>query len=230
MRWILLLLTLLPLQPFAAQGTETAFPLAAGRIWEYSGLVRWIGPNQRAVSAHVPWTTEILAIREGRNMRGAVVRGWIQELAWYRPGQTPGYSLLLARDGRLYHVATPDSAGALLALTRALESGAALPQGSQLVVDSALAVGHLYGQLDEAGDRSDTFYAWYVESQEAIHPPAGWSMRTSTVLQWRLVYRTVPDHTVLDFVPGLGITHYVYSHHGTVADAEVRLVRVRQAP
>jgi len=159
-----------------------------------------------------------------------LVRGWIQELAWYQPGQTPGYSILLARGHRLYHVSASDSASALLTLQRAIEPGAPPPQGWELIVDSALAVGHLYGQLAERGDRPDTFYAWYVESGEAIRPPSGWLVASPTVLQWRLVYRTAPDHQVLDIVAGLGITHYRYGHHGTVAESDVELISVRQVP
>jgi hypothetical protein len=170
---------------------------------------------------------QILTTREGRDLRGALVRGWIQELAWYHPGQTPGYSVLLARGRRLYHVATSDSASAVLTLQRALEPDAPPPQGWELIVDSSLAVGHVYGQTAETGDRPDTFYAWYVESGKAIRPPSGWSAAGPTVMQWRLVYRTAPDHQVLDVVPGLGITHYVYGHHGTVADSDVELVSVR---
>jgi hypothetical protein len=37
------------------------------------------------------------------------------------------------------------------------------------------------------------------------------------------VYRTLPDHQVIGFVPGLGVTAYRYAHHGTVARAEAVL-------
>jgi len=194
------------------------------------GSARWTRLDQRVDTATIRWTLQILTTREGPELRGALVRGWIQELAWYHPGLTPGYGVLLARGHRLYHVSAPDSASALLTLQRAIETGAPPHQGWELIVDSALAVGHLYGQLAERGDRSDTFYAWYVESGQAIRPHSGWSVASPTVLQWRLVYRTAPDHQVLDVVPGLGITRYVYGHHGTVADSDVELVSVRQVP
>jgi hypothetical protein len=40
----------------------------------------------------------------------------------------------------------------------------------------------------------------------------------------------MPDHHFLDIVPGLGITRYLYGHHGTVAESEVKLISVRPAP
>jgi len=227
-RSLVVLLMLFAPSSQSAQASQAALPLDSGRTWEYRGSARWTGLDQRVDTATIRWTMQILATREGPDLRGAVVRGWIQELAWYHAGQTPGYSLLLARGHRLYHVSASDSASALLTLQRALEPGAPPPQGWELIVDSALAVGHLYGQTAERGDRLDTFYAWYVESGEAIRPPSAWSAASPTVMQWRLVYRTAPDHQVLDVVPGLGITHYVYGHHGTVADSDVQLISVRQ--
>jgi hypothetical protein len=97
-------------------------------------------------------------------------------------------------------------------------------------VDSTLAEGHLYGRMAEPGNRTDVFYAWYVESGETIRPPPAWAAGSRTVLQWRLAYRTMPDHQFLDIVPGLGITSYLYGHHGTVAESEVKLISVRPAP
>ena len=41
---------------------------------------------------------------------------------------------------------------------------------------------------------------------------------------YALVYRTNPDYTEIGFVPGLGIAHYRYSHHGTTAEADAWLV------
>ena len=229
-RSLVVLLILFAPSPQSAQAWQATLPLDSGRTWEYRGSARWTELDQQVDTATIRWTMQILATREGPDLRGAVVRGWIQELAWYNPGQTPGYGLLLARGHRLYHVSASDSAGALLTLQRAIEPGAPPPQGWELIVDSTLAVGHLYGQTAERGDRLDTFYAWYVESGEAIRPPVGWSAASPTVMQWRLVYRTAPDHQVLDVVPGLGITHYGYAHHGTVADSDVQLVSVTRVP
>jgi len=37
----------------------------------------------------------------------------------------------------------------------------------------------------------------------------------------------LPDHTIIDFVPGIGITGYSYIHHGTVSEVKVKLVDFR---
>ena len=226
--WLLVLFILFRPSPLRAQSAAGAVPLEPGRTWEYRGSARWAGPDQRVDSASIQWTMRILEVRDGPDRRVALVRGWIQELAWYQPGQVPGYSLLIARGDRLYHLDAADSAAAVQALQRAVEPGATVPEGSELIIDSTLAVGHLYGGTEGRGTRSDTFYAWYVESSEPIHPPEAWSAANRKAVQWRLVYRTMPDHQILDLVPWVGVTHYTYGHHGTVADADVALVSVRR--
>ena len=45
--------------------------------------------------------------------------------------------------------------------------------------------------------------------------------------QYRVAYRTIPGHVLIYFVPGLGITRYVYDHHGTPASTDVRLIAIR---
>ena len=47
---------------------------------------------------------------------------------------------------------------------------------------------------------------------------------TEKMSQFLLSFRTRPDHTIIEFVPGIGITRYVYVHHGTVAEADVKLI------
>jgi hypothetical protein len=43
---------------------------------------------------------------------------------------------------------------------------------------------------------------------------------------YRSIYRTNPDHVIVDFVPKLGVVRYVYEHHGTVSSVDVKLVKV----
>lgn len=52
-----------------------------------------------------------------------------------------------------------------------------------------------------------------------------WSGGKSASKGWELVYRSAPDHAIVRIVPGVGITSYVYEHHGTVASVDVHLAR-----
>jgi hypothetical protein len=44
------------------------------------------------------------------------------------------------------------------------------------------------------------------------------------VNQYQLVYRTLPDHQIIEFAPNIGITRYTYVHHGTVSETDLKLI------
>jgi len=155
-----------------------------------------------------------------------LVRGWIQDLAWYSPGQRQQLTLLLEIRGALYQLGVGDSAAAIDTLIDAVRDASAAARRSQLVIDSALVVGRLYGQEADRGDRNDDMYAWLVESKGRLSNRPGWLSLATEPTQWQLVYRTLPDDQLLDFVPGVGITRFVYTHHGTVATTDVHLSTV----
>jgi hypothetical protein len=47
---------------------------------------------------------------------------------------------------------------------------------------------------------------------------------------FQLHFRTLPDDTTAEVVPGLGILSYQYHHHGSVADTELQLVEFHPGP
>ena len=80
----------------------------------------------------------------------------------------------------------------------------------------------------DSTERRDSFYAWLVESAEPVPPRFRRFQTGLTDSLYSLVYRTNPDHQIVGFVPGLGVTRYVYGHRGTVADAEAQLIAFRR--
>jgi hypothetical protein len=48
------------------------------------------------------------------------------------------------------------------------------------------------------------------------------------VNRFKLSYRTNPEHEIVHFVPTIGITKFTYVHHGTVSEADVRLIEFHQ--
>ncbi len=95
-----------------------------------------------------------------------------------------------------------------------------------LFLDWPLTEGKRWGE-PEALKRDDLLYQWVVEEERPVRVRVKGVEATGRGTQYRLALRTLPDHTLIDFVPGLGITHYIYSHHGTLAQAEVELVEYR---
>src|SRR5947207_12253483 len=78
-----------------AQDAPSRFGLVAGRVYSYSGTARWTDSAQRVHSSPVRWSMDVLQVHASDNVRAALVRGWIQDLAWYSPGQRKQLSVLL---------------------------------------------------------------------------------------------------------------------------------------
>jgi hypothetical protein len=212
----------------SAAGQGSSFPLEPGLTWTYRGYVSWTGSNGQVHGDSVTWTTTIIAVRTGPNARAALVRGWVQDLAWHEPTKKATYSALMLRRGRLYRVAAQDSADAAEVMESAVGAGASPPDLSNLVLDSALVVEAVYGRDSVTSKRDDNLYGWYVASDRVIAAPTRWKAAKTRVRRVTLEYRSQPDYQRIDFVPGVGITRFVYSHHGTVAEADVRLVSVKR--
>lgn len=172
---------------------RASFPLEPGLTWTYRGYVRWAGSDQRVHGDSITWTTKIVVVRTGPAARAALVRGWVQDLAWHEPSKQPAYGVLILRGGQLYHIAADDSVGATVLVESSVRAGAPAPERSGLVFDSTVAIGRVAGR------------------------------DTVTV-----EYRSLPDYQAIDLVPGVGITRFVYVHHGTVAETDVRLRSVRR--
>jgi hypothetical protein len=74
--------------------------------------------------------------------------------------------------------------------------------------------------------RHDTWYCWCVEEIGPAKLPGAVarSFPSAKARQYSLAYRTNPDHTLHNFVPGIGVMNYEYRHHGTVEDASDTLI------
>lgn len=200
-------------------------PLKVGTSWTYhADVARDGGGSDRARHQTVQWTTTVVGVQSSESAVAATVQGWPDDLAWWEPHQSPTTSVIYCTRGRayLFHSQT-DSAQALAA---SLLSGARHAALGDLILELPLRTGQLYGR-DTSG-RDDTFYAWFVESAESI-PSTVRRLRSGLGDSlYTVAYRTNPDHTILGFVPGLGIAHYVYVHHGTVAQTDAWLVAYKE--
>lgn len=61
--------------------------------------------------------------------------------------------------------------------------------------------------------REDNMYAYYVEGMEDVTVPAGTFKNC-----FKIVFRTLPDHTIEWFHPEVGVVKAEYVHHGTVTN------------
>jgi hypothetical protein len=199
-------------------------PLAPETSWTYRAEVAWTLADSDSVQRKtILWTTTVLTLETRDSINVATVKDWPTGLAWWEPNQPDGRSILLCAAGRIYHIKPLD--GISVALVDSLLTGLRQPSSDELILRFPLHSSDLFGR--DAADREDTLYAWYVESAQSI--PDGLARMQAGLSDslYTLAYRSLPDHQLVDFVPGLGITRYVYGHHGTVAQADAVLVDFR---
>ena len=214
-----------PAMPFG-QHPEAVFPLSKGTVWVYEGLVRWTLPgSDKEFEKKITWKMEIVDTVGRDSLLAAVVKGHPADLAWYEEERAPGDYVIIRRDPGEYYLVEPFR---FQEVRRRLENPTdtldALLQDEELFLDWPLAKGKKWGE-PEALKRDDLLYQWVVEEERPVRLGSVKGVEAAgRVTQYRLAYRTLPDHTLIDFVPGVGIIHYVYAHHGTVAEADVKLV------
>jgi hypothetical protein len=204
---------------------EAPFPLKKGLTWSYEGKVEWTAPNSaKVLSTNVHWVMEVVDVLAGDGIQASVVHGLPDQLAWYEPGRVPGFAVLVSNTNCVYRVPATDEKDAKRLARRLVGRpiDPALSREAWLVFP--LTRGMRWGEDDE---RTDNRYCWYVEGKRAKHLRIEGFPATAPAEVWTISYRTNPDHQRLELVEGLGITRYVYVHHGTVASVDVRLVSVR---
>jgi hypothetical protein len=194
------------------------FPLEAGRSWTYAGQSLWSVPGASGPdSGPVRWTMTVVRAGEVAGWRIGLITGFVQELAWYQPGTVPRLSILACRRAELRLATFADDPAAERAYDQWSDSVAS---GAELWLALPLREGQVLGQVSP---REDVMYGWLVGSPEApvtipdsCPRPAG--------PRYELTYRSLPDHRIAEWQPGLGVTRFVYGHHGIPASADVRLV------
>jgi len=218
---VLLLLRALPLP--AAQ-TDEFFPLPPGMCWEYKGTVKWTGPDQKVQESPITWKMEVIRTVKNGPYKIAVVKGHPLDLCWYEPGKKPGDYLIVRQKNDYYFVFINDD------LEKLLNDASYLSQKTDpgsLFLRMPLEQGMEFGM--EPGDtRTDHMYRWFVTDvkRTSYKDFAGVSYpRPTELTTFTLAYRTSPDHQIVEFTPTIGITGFIYEHHGTVSEVNVRLDR-----
>ena len=202
-------------------------PLTPGTTWTYRAEVAWaVGTGDSTGRQSLSWITTVVTVQASDSAVAATVTGWPSDLAWWTPGRPPSTSVLYCTGGRVYLFrAQPGEAEGPV---EALLNGQQEPTSDDLILRFPLHSGDLFGR--DAADRRDTFYAWFVEAADSV-PAALRPLRPdATDSLYSVVYRTTPDYTLIGFIPGLGVAHYVYSHHGTMAETEAWLVAYQPGP
>lgn len=215
--------TSLPVQPAAVQSQNSSdyFPLKKGAYWVYQGPVRWIKAGSTDVlEEEITWKMEVVQVIHRNDITGYEVQGAPWDLIWYQPGKEQSKHGFIQMGGKIYSVP-------LETVLRLLNEGddlANLVTENNVFLDLPLEKGKKF--CDPASlARSDNMYCSIVGESTPFDAGHIKGVAPSTaLLEYPIVYQTMPDVSWTYFVPGVGISHYFYHHNGTVSEVDVHLI------
>ena len=207
-----------------------AFPLNEGTVWVYEGLIKWTPPDSADVMEEIlTWEMEIIETIQRQQVFAALVKGHPLELAWYEEEKTkPGEHLIVRVGGDRYYRLSGDRAKHTWERLRDEDDTLAdLVKDHELFLDLPLVPDKIFGESFQL-TRQDWMYFWVVQDEEQVTLTGVKGLSsTDEMTQYELTLRTMSDHQIVSLVPGVGFTHYVYGHHGTVAEMDLALVEYR---
>ena len=213
----------------AAPTTGEFFPFHAGTYWVYKGTVGWYDyENDKPVSEEVTWKMTVEKVIRKNGVVAAIVSGFPSDLDW-TAGSTEAKPWLIIEDDK--HEVYYENLGPGFDLTKF--------DGDDSVFNKFMVQDNLFFQWplrqgakfcgEEAKGREDDMYCWVVEQTATRKLESVKGARAGEQPVFSLHFRTLPDDTIAEVVPGLGILSYQYHHHGSVADTELQLVEFHPA-
>jgi hypothetical protein len=206
------------------------FPLRPGTYWTYKGIVRWDdGVSDKPVSGDVTWKMTVERVIRRKGIVAAIVTGFPADLDFSAGTTEPKPWLILENENhQIYYV----NLGPDYDLSKL--------DGDDHVFDKFMADENFFFQWpahtgakfcdDEAKKREDGLYCWVVKdtSTRKLEGVAGVSPADQSLV--KMEYRTLPDDTTVELVPGIGLLSYTYHHHGSTADTELQLSEFHPGP
>lgn len=227
----------MPILISSCQETETKsfFPLTKGSYWLYEGLTKWTKLNSgEVIEKNLIWKMEVVDNFAYKSMNVAILKGHPKDLAWYDENKNRGDYIIiygLVNGLERFIIFDDDQSKEIL---KKISNGEELnlndPQYSDynLFLELPLKVGETFTN-SRANVRPDYFYCWFVESKDQVQFKNVKGLSSSNKLtRYRLVYRSNPDETIVEYIYRIGITRYVYKHHGTIAETNLKLIEYKK--
>jgi hypothetical protein len=206
---------------YPSPSIEDYFPLRKGAYWIYEGNVRWTVINSADVEENVvTWKMEVQRVFQRNNIVGYEMLGAPWDLAWYEGGKQPSEYGIIQAGGNFYRTSI-DTVGRLMDESDVLR---ALVNENQVFLDVPLIQGKKFCDTFSLA-RSDGMYCWSVGKEIQLDEVSIKGVNPSyKLIEYPIYNGTMPDHSIIHFIPGVGVSHYEYHHHGTVSDVEVDLI------
>jgi hypothetical protein len=206
------------------------FPMTPATSWVYQGEVHWQDRNNATHEQQVSWRTEVRKLVEhpAAKARVASIYGYPSDLDWTEGRPDIEYRPLVESAGRFYLLSADTLPATLKRLDDPADNLGGLLSADDLVLEWPLGPGWRF--CDPKGIvRTDQLYCWFVENVTPSTLKKMPGVKNVPRDEYQLSYKTNPDQVDVSFVPDVGITHYEYHHHGSIADTTLTLVEFHPA-
>jgi hypothetical protein len=199
------------------------FPMAKGTSWVYSARVKFgKAGTDVAGTRTLRWTVTVIDTIEKDDIAAALLKGGPWDLAWYEPTVKPQEHLIV-RMGTTYYL-LHDDAAATLAEIKAGKTGDLkdrLADDIWFQLPMAIADNYCSPEAEERAPMN----CWSVEKITTTHSLKVPGLKASPEnTEYLLSFMSNPDTEMVTLVPGVGILSWWYQHHGTVAEASLKLL------
>jgi len=204
---------------------RSEFPLDKGTFWVYAGNVTWVTPETPAVQRRtITWRMEIVDVIPRDLLVAAVVKGHPRDLIWFDPKREPGVYVIVQVNLRKHYLLEGERAQTVLKRVKdPADLLSDLVRESEIFLETPVTLGQRFCQT-EMLTRTDWRYCWFVEEERTPTVksipgvPVDWDGP-----EYGIVYRSLPSDEFVGFAPGIGLTSYDFSHHGTNSYVQLKL-------
>jgi hypothetical protein len=206
---------------YPSPSIQEYFPLKQGAYWVYEGNVKWTIPNSAEVAEEeITWKMEVKRVFQRNSIVGYEMLGAPWDLAWYEEGKEPSEYGIIQAGGKFYRTSL-ETVWRLMDETDVLR---ALVNENQIFLDIPLISGKKFCDTFSIS-RADGMYCWTVgDAIQADTANIKGVDSSATLIEFPIYNGTMPDHSMIQFIPGVGISSYLYRHHGTISDVDVHLI------
>lgn len=202
----------------AQKDRQRVFPLETGTYWVYEGKIAW--QNESGIhEKHVTWKMEVVDQTKRGDYLGYLMKGHPSDLAFYEEGRTPSDYAIIQHKDTFYET----EASAFDRLQNSSDDLKDLLFDNEIALKFPLKIGSAFGD-PEMLKRDDHFYCWFAQEEHPFLRKIPGVAFSKILREYVLTLMTLPDGTTRYFTPGIGITRYQYSHHGTVSEVDVSLI------
>lgn len=201
-----------------------SYPLTKGNYWIYQGKLKYEGKDGKVLEKSVTLKMEIFDVIKKGHLTFAIVKGHPSDLLVISHKYSSDNVIIRVGPSRYYLLDGDMMTDALKRVKDPKDNLGDLVQEEYQILDVPLIPGKVFGEADSI-TRQDLFFCWVVDEERKVNLDGIKGIAPSDKLkQYTLLYRCLASDTTVYFVPGIGITGYKYSHHGTIEELDVNLI------